>query len=241
MDNAILTANPEQLRQRWQRTNSDDYDAMTAQMNRYLAALDDPLLLLCHGNVLELATGTGRMLAKIKALPQVKLAIGLDLAPQMLRSALAKGHNNLIRAYAEQLPISTASFDTVVCTFYSLRDMDRPPIYREMARILRPGGQFGFTLRNYYVAFLESLWQHFIRQGDWPNSLRTLDGADGVTLDLTDINKEVAAIELAGLRVKQIKTLRFLPFLRKFITTSYWSGRLATKFGSDVIIVTERP
>ncbi len=229
------------FRDRWRKADSAAYDATTAPMEKYLALLDNPLLAICHGHVLELATGTGRLLAKIRAKPGVKMAVGLDLAAQMLRAAAAKGYRYLIQGDAESLPFATESFDSVVCTFYSLRDINRPPAYAEVARILQHGGSFGFTLRNYYVAYIETLWRHFVSHGRWPRSLRTLDGADWVNFDLKDIKRETAALEQAGLQIREVKTVRFLPFIRRFVQPGYWSGPLGTKLGSDIIIIADKP
>lgn len=216
------------------------YERMTEQRKKYLDALDNPLLAICQGNVLELASGTGRFLLKLKTQPAITQLVGVDLAPQMLRAAHAKGLRRLLQANAEQLPLAAGSFDAVVCTFFSLRDMDRPPVYGEVARVLRPGGRFGFTLRSYYANYIETLWQQFVRRGCWPRSFRTLDGADGVEHDVKDFNAEIRALENAGLRVREIKVLQFLPFVRRFLPYRYWSGARATRFGSDIIAIAER-
>jgi ubiquinone/menaquinone biosynthesis C-methylase UbiE len=127
-------------RDRWYGEDSATYDRMVAGQAKYLAALDAPLLDICSGRVLELACGTGRFLAKLLASPAVTEAIGIDLAPQMLAAARVRGLGRLVRAEAERLPFRAASVDAVVCTFYSLRDTDRPLVYAEAARVLRPGG-----------------------------------------------------------------------------------------------------
>lgn len=228
------------LRDRWYREDSVDYDRMAAAQERYLAALDTPLLAICRGRVLELACGTGRFLAKLGARPAVTEAIGVDLAPQMLRAARGRGFGPILQAEAERLPLTAASVDSVVCTFYSLRDMDRSKVYAEVARVLRPGGPFGFTLRSYYVSYVETLWRQFIRRGRWPHSLRTLDGVDGVPHDVRNIRDEIGPLEQAGLRVREIKTLQCLPFVRRFLPYRYWSGAGATRFGSDIILIAER-
>ena len=59
--------------------------------------------------------------------------------------------------------------------------------------------------------------------------------------DLRDIKAEVTALERAGFRLREISSVRFLPFLRRWIGPGYWHGRLATAFGSDVIFIAEKP
>jgi SAM-dependent methyltransferase len=236
----LSPAHPQAQRDRWRGMDTDGYERMTTEREDYLAALDRPLLAICRGRVLELGSGTGRFQAKLRHEPNVDQIVGLDLAPQMLRAASAKGLSLLIQADAERLPLASASFDTVVCAFYSLRDMDRAAVYAEVARVLRQGGRFGFTLRSYYVTYISTLWQSFVRQGRWPRCLRTLDGANGVEDDVRDFGADVHALEGAGLRVVQIKTLQFLPFLRRFLPYGYWSGVRATRLGSDIIAVAER-
>src|SRR5437868_2609618 len=129
MSTATFPSNLDEFRDRWLKTDTASYDAMTAQMRNYLAMLDRPLLSICNGRVLEIATGTGRFLEEICKKPDVGLAVGIDIAPQMLRTAAEKGCNGLIQGSAELLPFDTASFDTVVCTFFSFRDIDRPSAY----------------------------------------------------------------------------------------------------------------
>lgn len=122
-----------------------------------------------------------------------------------------------------------------------MRDMDRPRVYAEVARILRPGGRFGFTLRSFYLSWFETFWQRFLRRGRWPRRLATLDGADGVEGDVRDIRVETAALAAAGLRVVALRTVRFVPFLRRRGSPGYWNGAWATRLGADVVLIAERP
>jgi SAM-dependent methyltransferase len=235
-----LTYDESALRERWRRTDSAAYDAATAAMARALLPLDAPLLALCRGRVLELAVGTGRFLRQIAAQPGVTQAFGVDLAPQMLKAAQAGGARLLVLGAAEALPFAAASFDTLACTFYSMRDMDRPRVYAEAARVLRPGGRFGFTLRNFYLSWLETFWQAFVRRGRWPRSCATLDGVDAVTRDVRDARLETRALAAAGLRLVAIRSVRFVPFLRRLRTPGYWSGAWASRLGADIIFIAER-
>jgi SAM-dependent methyltransferase len=237
---ALSTENIDDFRDRWHDVDTSVYDNMTAQMRNYLEMLDRPLLSLCNGRVLEIATGTGRLLIEICKMPGISMAVGVDMAGQMLRAAAARGCKRLAQGYAESLPFLDESFDSIVCTFYSFRDINRPPAYSEVARVLRRGGKFGFTLRNFYISYFEALWHHFLRRGELPRSLRTLDGVEGVMLDTRRIEDEIELLERAGLRVVDLKTVRFLPFLRRFVGPGYWSGTLGTKLGSDIIIFAEK-
>jgi len=232
----------EDLLLRWLTTDPEAYDRMVGdhQMAAYVATIDAPLLAACQGRVLELACGTGRLLRLLDARPEVQQVVGLDIAPRMLAAAAARGHRLLVQASAEALPFSAGHFDTILCAVYTLRDLERSKVYTEVARVLRPGGILAFTLRSYYTAYLETLWREFLRQGRRPRSWRHLDGADGVERDLKDVKAEVAALKRAGLRLREISSVRFLPFLRRWIRPGYWHGGMGAFFGSDVIFVAEK-
>ena len=233
----------EDLRLRWLSTDPKAYDRMVEeeQMGAYLATIDAPLLAVCQGRVLELACGTGRLLRLLADQPKVQQVVGLDIAPRMLAAAAARGHRLLVQASAEALPFSPGHFDTALCAVYTLRDLERSTVYAEVARVLRPGGVLAFTLRSYYTAYLETLWREFLRRGRRPRLWRNLDGANGVERDLKDVRAEVAALKRAGLRLREISSVRFLPFLRGRIDPGYWHGGIGALFGSDVIFVAEKP
>ena len=233
----------EALLSRWLTTDPEAYDRMVEedQMGAYLATIDAPLLAAGQGRVLELACGTGRLLRLLTAQPKVQQVVGLDIAPRMLATAAARGHRLLVQASAEALPFSPGHFDAVLCAVYTLRDLERSKVYAEVARVLRPGGVLAFTLRSYYTAYLETLWREFLRRGRRPRLWGNLDGADGVERDLKDVRAEVAALKRAGLRLRQISSVRFLPFLRRRIHPGLWHGEIGALFGSDVIFVAEKP
>ena len=96
-----------------------------------------------QGRVLELGYGTGVLLATMAAAGID--VVGLELSPAMQRVAaqrLARSgvHPAQVRARAEQMPLATGSFDTVIATFpapYILA----PATLAECRRVLRPGGQ----------------------------------------------------------------------------------------------------
>ncbi len=112
--------------------------------HRYLVS---QLNVAADARVLDVCTGTG-LVARAMAASGIHRVVGLDLSDGMLeeaRSALVRNGTTdviaLIRGQAEQLPFRDASFDAVVFT-YLLRYVDDPlSTLRELARVLRPGGQ----------------------------------------------------------------------------------------------------
>jgi ubiquinone/menaquinone biosynthesis C-methylase UbiE len=89
------------------------------------------------GDVLECGVGTGLLLERIARF--ARSAKGIDLAPQMLERARARGLD-VSEASITRLPFAAGSFD-VTCSFKVLAHV--PEIGRalsEMARVTRPGG-----------------------------------------------------------------------------------------------------
>ncbi len=99
-----------------------------------------------HARVLDVASGTGRTLLQIAtAHPGLKL-YGLDLSPyytQVARDLLRDVPDvSLVAENAEQMPFCDGYFDalTSVYLFHELPRNARRNVYREMFRVLRPGG-----------------------------------------------------------------------------------------------------
>jgi ubiquinone/menaquinone biosynthesis C-methylase UbiE len=95
-----------------------------------------------HGDVLEVAVGTGRNLAFYP--PDTRLT-GIDLSPAMLEIARTRARElgrtvELAEGDAHALAFRDASFDTVVCTFSLCNIPDERRAIGEMRRVLRPGG-----------------------------------------------------------------------------------------------------
>lgn len=97
--------------------------------------------------VLDVATGTGRIALGVA--PQVPegRVIGIDQAEQMLRVAADKADeagltNVTFQHYAveSELPFPDASFDLVTCSLAMVYFQDRPAFIREAGRVLKPGG-----------------------------------------------------------------------------------------------------
>lgn len=103
-----------------------------------VAGLDPPP----KGLVLDVATGTGLVAREVSRGFHVRV-IGLDQSAEMLREAAARRIDalSLVRGDGQRLPFADASFDAVIHT-YLLRYVDDPAVtLRELARVLRPGGE----------------------------------------------------------------------------------------------------
>ncbi|WP_028997089.1 class I SAM-dependent methyltransferase [Azohydromonas australica] len=101
------------------------------------------------GRVLEIGIGTGLNLAFYDR-AKVERLVGIDPATEM--HALARKRSQrlglpveLLQLSAEEVPVESGSFDTVICT-YTLCSVSSPDqALREMRRVLRPGGKLLFA------------------------------------------------------------------------------------------------
>ena len=102
--------------------------------------------------VLEVACGTGVVTRALAAsLPAACAITATDLNEAMLVHAERAGAPRPVtwrRADALSLPFASRSFDVVVCQFGAMFFPDRIAAYREVRRVLRPGGTFLFNVWN---------------------------------------------------------------------------------------------
>jgi len=101
--------------------------------------------------VLELAAGTGIATRQLRdLLPAASSLTATDLNPPMLEIARGKfgaGESvELQPADAMALPFPAASFDAVVCQFGVMFFPDKDASYREVRRVLAPGGRYLFNV-----------------------------------------------------------------------------------------------
>src|SRR5437660_1152736 len=102
------------------------------------------------GRVLEVAAGTGVVTrALARRLPAQVAITATDLNPAMLDRA--KSHPGLDRvqwqvADALAVPFAHRQFDCVVCQFGVMFFPDKRAAFREARRVLRPGGEFLFSV-----------------------------------------------------------------------------------------------
>lgn len=101
--------------------------------------------------VLETAAGTGIVTRALRDhLPASTRLTATDLNPPMLEVARAKFHPgeqvDFQQADAMALPFPDDSFDAVVCQFGVMFYPDKDQSYREVYRVLTPGGRYLFNI-----------------------------------------------------------------------------------------------
>lgn len=102
--------------------------------------------------VLDLGSGGGiDVLLSAKRVGPTGLAIGLDMTDEMLalaqRNAADAGATNVefLKGNIEDIPLPAASVDVVISNCVVNLAVDKGSVFREIARVLRPGGRIGIT------------------------------------------------------------------------------------------------
>jgi len=99
-------------------------------------------------SLLDIACGTGLLLAQLRTLHPRANLFGVDLSQQMLDKAQQRlgTHADLQKAEAAQLPFVDSQFDITICNSASQYFEDVPKFLSEAARVLKPGGQLILTV-----------------------------------------------------------------------------------------------
>ncbi len=102
--------------------------------------------------VLDLGSGGGiDVLLSARRVGPAGRAIGLDMTDEMLalaqRNAAEAGATNVefLKGTIEAIPLPSASVDVVISNCVINLAADKPAVFREIARVLRPGGRMGIT------------------------------------------------------------------------------------------------
>ena len=102
--------------------------------------------------VLDLGSGGGiDVLLSAKRVGPAGRAIGLDMTDEMLalaqRNAAEAGVGNVefLKGHIEAIPLPADSVDVVISNCVINLAADKPAVFREIARVLRPGGRVGVS------------------------------------------------------------------------------------------------
>ncbi len=102
--------------------------------------------------VLDLGSGGGiDVLLSARRVGATGKAFGLDMTDEMLelarRNAAEAGVDNVefLKGYIEDVPLPEGSIDVVISNCVINLSADKPRVFAEMARVLRPGGRIGVS------------------------------------------------------------------------------------------------
>jgi SAM-dependent methyltransferase len=102
--------------------------------------------------VLDLGSGGGiDVLLSARRVGPTGKAYGLDMTEEMLalarQSAAEAGATNVefLKGYIEQIPLPAETVDVVISNCVVNLAADKGAVFREVARVLRPGGRIGIT------------------------------------------------------------------------------------------------
>jgi ubiquinone/menaquinone biosynthesis C-methylase UbiE len=169
---------------------------LTTREGRFKELLLEQAALEPGQRVLDLGCGTGTLAIQAKRLQPSAEVAGLDADPEMLARARRKADEagvelELAEGYSTTLPYPSESFDRVISTlfFHHLDPEPKRQSAREIARVLRPGGEL--HVADWGPPSDPVMWVAF--QG-----IRLLDGVSNTA---ENYRGELPAIfEAAGLR-----------------------------------------
>jgi SAM-dependent methyltransferase len=102
--------------------------------------------------VLDLGSGGGiDVILSAKRVGQTGKAFGLDMTDEMLdlarRNAAEAGAANVefVKGYIEEVPLPDGSVDVIISNCVINLSVDKPKVFAEMHRVLRPGGRLGIS------------------------------------------------------------------------------------------------
>lgn len=113
-------------------------------------------------DVLDVATGTGAVLAAIVRRANHGRLVGIDSSAAMLARArlrLSRFDVELLEMDALRLDFASGAFDVVLCSF-GLQSFGSPDdALREMHRVLRPGGRLGLVYPRGWHFLCDERWR----------------------------------------------------------------------------------
>ena len=165
-DDAHLITNHE--RETWDRCAEIFVDKLTPLTKQGYQLILDTGHITPGMSVLDIGCGPGNFTADYAGIGAD--VIGIDLAPKMIQIARERFPNVQFQtADIESLPFESAYFDTVV-SGYVTHHLARPEIaFREVSRVLKPGGSFIFVTpvqesQKGFGSFFSALMEHHTQE-----------------------------------------------------------------------------
>ncbi len=113
------------------------------KIGKWQRELAETISLIGDAKILDVGTGTGEVLKKLKEVNLKNTVIGLDVSQNMLKKAKEKtGYNTFIKASAYNLPFKNCSLDAVVSSLV-FRHLDNEKALLEFERVLKENGLIG--------------------------------------------------------------------------------------------------
>jgi SAM-dependent methyltransferase len=167
--------------------------------------------------------------------PRVGFALGVDRCPPKV---VVEKPAHVLVADLEQLPLDGDRFDLVISRSV-VEHLEHPqPVFRELARVLRPGGKLVFTTPNkfYYSCLIALITPESLKA----RYFRTVFGADAYDYfpvryraNTRRALRRMAAA--AGLRVLRLEGVRHYPYYLMFSPLLFRAGilydRVVTRLG----------
>jgi SAM-dependent methyltransferase len=106
-------------------------------------AIDQAIALQSRESLLDVGTGPGDFLHRLRRSGHRGRLVGIDASPGMIAKAKSLGTGvELLQADAQSLPFPDGSFDVVTAHHMLYHVADIPLALREVRRVLRTGGRF---------------------------------------------------------------------------------------------------
>jgi ubiquinone/menaquinone biosynthesis C-methylase UbiE len=144
-DPTELCGNPLSAPEPWNAVAADYLDVNLPLLGMFSDVVMEHVQAAPGMRVIDVATGPGTLACRIA--PAVERVDAIDFSPEMLGHCLARvAELGLANVYvqhgdAQALPFPNATFDLGFCMFGIMFFPDRPRAFRELFRVLRPGGR----------------------------------------------------------------------------------------------------
>lgn len=214
-----------------------------------------------EGRLLDVATGGGHV--ALAMAPHAGLTVSSDLTRGMLQEArrfiASRGFPSVVycAADAEYLPFVDSSFHQVTCRIALHHVSDVSSVFREIFRVLRPGGCFGFVdsmvpderklveFLNRMEALRDPTHVRSRTRSEWSSLLE----AGGFEVEAAEVFKKVhdfqawarrsSALDEAGLQALEKAFLEGPPEAAEYFRFSLKEGRLLS-YADDKLLLLGR-